>query len=74
LTRHLLKEIKVEVEKFPKLPTIIHENLRKWDIRFGMEFGEIEEVAQHKKFPVFNAAELVVVLLRLALVSIHVRK
>jgi aspartyl-tRNA synthetase len=30
------------------------------DIRFGMEFGELNEVAQHKEFPVFNAAELVV--------------
>jgi aspartyl-tRNA synthetase len=30
------------------------------DIRFGMEFGELNEVAQHKDFPVFNAAELVV--------------
>jgi aspartyl-tRNA synthetase len=29
------------------------------DIRFGMEFGELNEVAQHKEFPVFNAAELV---------------
>jgi asparaginyl-tRNA synthetase len=30
------------------------------DIRFGMEFGELNAVAQHKDFPVFNAAELVV--------------
>ena len=30
------------------------------DIRFGMEFGELNEVTQHKEFPVFNAAELVV--------------
>jgi aspartyl-tRNA synthetase len=30
------------------------------DIRFGMEFGELNEVAQNKEFPVFNAAELVV--------------
>jgi aspartyl-tRNA synthetase len=26
------------------------------DIRFGMEFGELNEFAQHKEFPVFNAA------------------
>src|SRR5690606_17041278 len=30
------------------------------DIRFGMEFGELNEVAQHKDFGVFNNAELVV--------------
>jgi aspartyl-tRNA synthetase len=30
------------------------------DIRFEMEFGELNEVAQHKDFKVFNQAELVV--------------
>ena len=30
------------------------------DIRFGMEFGELNKVAQHKDFNVFNKAELVV--------------
>ena len=30
------------------------------DIRFKMEFGELNEVAQHKDFKVFNDAELVV--------------
>ncbi|MDI6050762.1 aspartate--tRNA ligase [Flavobacterium sp. XS2P24] len=64
LTRHLLKEIKgIQVEKFPR---ITYEYAMKTygndkpDIRFGMEFGELNEVAQHKEFPVFNAAELVV--------------
>jgi aspartyl-tRNA synthetase len=64
LTRHLLKEIKgVEVEKFPR---ITYEYAMKTygndkpDIRFGMQFGELNDVAQHKDFPVFNAAELVV--------------
>nr|WP_315166014.1 aspartate--tRNA ligase [uncultured Flavobacterium sp.] len=64
LTRHLLKEIKgIEVDKFPR---ITYEYAMKTygndkpDIRFGMEFGELNEVAQHKEFPVFNAAELVV--------------
>ncbi|RTZ07822.1 aspartate--tRNA ligase [Flavobacterium bomense] len=64
LTRHLLKEIKgIEVEKFPR---ITYEYAMKTygndkpDIRFGMEFGELNEVAQHKEFPVFNAAEFVV--------------
>lgn len=64
LTRHLLKEIKgIEVEKFPR---ITYEYAMKTygndkpDIRFGMKFGELNEFAQHKEFPVFNAAELVV--------------
>jgi aspartyl-tRNA synthetase len=29
-------------------------------IRFGMEFGELNAVAQNKEFAVFNTAELVV--------------
>ncbi|MEZ7505790.1 aspartate--tRNA ligase [Flavobacterium sp. Arc2] len=64
LTRHLLKEIKgIEVDKFPRMT---YEHAMKTygndkpDIRFGMEFGELNEVAQNKEFPVFNAAELVV--------------
>jgi aspartyl-tRNA synthetase len=64
LTRHLLKEIKgIDVDKFPR---ITYEYAMKTygndkpDIRFGMEFGELNEFAQHKDFPVFNAAELVV--------------
>ncbi|MES2240242.1 MAG: aspartate--tRNA ligase [Bacteroidota bacterium] len=64
LTRHLLKEIKgVEVDKFPRMT---YEHAMKTygndkpDIRFGMEFGELNQFAQHKEFPVFNAAELVV--------------
>lgn len=64
LTRHLLKEIKgIEVEKFPRMT---YEHAMKTygndkpDIRFGMEFGELNAVAQHKDFGVFNSAELVV--------------
>ena len=30
------------------------------DIRFGMEFGELNELHKHKEFNVFNNAELVV--------------
>jgi aspartyl-tRNA synthetase len=64
LTRHLLKEIKgIEVEKFPRMTydyAMKTYGNDKPDIRFGMEFGELNEVAQHKEFPVFNAAELVV--------------
>ena len=64
LTRHLLKEIKgIDVEKFPRM-TYDHAMKTygndKPDIRFGMEFGELNAVAQHNDFPVFNAAELVV--------------
>ena len=64
LTRHLLKEIKgVDVAKFPRMT--YEEAMKKYgndkpDIRFGMEFGELNEVAQHKEFKVFNSAELVV--------------
>ncbi|MDB2385063.1 aspartate--tRNA ligase [Polaribacter sp.] len=64
LTRHLLKEINgVEVEKFPRM--LYDDAMRlygndKPDIRFGMEFGELNAVAQHKDFGVFNNAELVV--------------
>jgi aspartyl-tRNA synthetase len=64
LTRHLLKEIKgIEVDKFPRITydyAMKTYGNDKPDIRFGMEFGELNEVAQHKDFPVFNAAELVV--------------
>ena len=64
LTRHLLKEIKgVEVEKFPRITydyAMKTYGNDKPDIRFGMQFGELNAVAQHKEFPVFNAAELVV--------------
>ncbi len=64
LTRHLLKEIHdIEIEKFPRMT--FDEAMRKYgndkpDIRFGMEFGELNSIAQHKDFAVFNNAELVV--------------
>ncbi|MGJ8548909.1 aspartate--tRNA ligase [Winogradskyella wichelsiae] len=64
LTRHLLKEVNgVEIEKFPRM--LYDDAMRlygndKPDIRFGMEFGELNEVTQHKEFGVFNNAELVV--------------
>ena len=64
LTRHLLKEIKgIEVEKFPRM-TYDHAMKTygndKPDIRFGMEFGELNAEAQNKEFSIFNSAELVV--------------
>lgn len=64
LTKHLLKEIKgVEVEEFPRMT--FDDAMRlygndKPDIRFGMQFGELNAVAKHKDFNVFNTAELVV--------------
>ena len=64
LTRHLLKEINgVEIDAFPRM-TYDHAMKTygndKPDIRFDMKFGELNAVAQHKDFGVFNTAELVV--------------
>ena len=64
LTRHLLKEVNgVEIDKFPRM--LYDDAMKKYgndkpDIRFGMEFGELNAVTQHKAFGVFNSAELVV--------------
>ncbi|MDO5635843.1 MAG: aspartate--tRNA ligase [Myroides sp.] len=64
LTRHLLQKIhNIEIEKFPRMT--FDEAMRTYgndkpDIRFGMKFGELNAVAQHKEFSVFNSAELVV--------------
>lgn len=64
LTRHLLKVThNIDVTKFPRMS--FEEAIRKYgndkpDIRFGMAFGELNAVAQHKDFGVFNNAELVV--------------
>ena len=64
LTRHLLKAVNgVEVEKFPRMTyddAMQRYGNDKPDIRFGMEFGELNAVTQHKDFGVFNTAELVV--------------
>src|SRR5690554_283867 len=64
LTRHLLQKIhNIEIDKFPRMT--FDEAMRTYgndkpDIRFGMKFGELNAVAQHKEFSVFNSAELVV--------------
>jgi len=64
LTKHLLKEIKgLDVEVFPRIT--FDDAMKRYgndkpDIRFGMEFGELNDLAQHKDFNVFNTAELVV--------------
>ncbi|HET8886370.1 MAG TPA: aspartate--tRNA ligase, partial [Salinimicrobium sp.] len=64
LTRHLLKEIKgVEVADFPRMTYA--EAMKKYgndkpDIRFGMEFAELDELTKNKGFNVFDQQELVV--------------
>jgi aspartyl-tRNA synthetase len=64
LASHLLKELKgIETGPFPRMT--YDQAIKKYgndkpDIRFGMEFGELNAVAQHKEFAVFNNSELVV--------------
>ena len=64
LTRHLLKEINdVDVDTFPRMT--YDEAMRKYgndkpDIRFGMEFAELDAIAKNKGFNVFDQQELVV--------------
>jgi aspartyl-tRNA synthetase len=64
LTRHLLKEIKgIDVAEFPRITydyAMKTYGNDKPDIRFDMKFGELNAVAQHKDFGVFNSSELVV--------------
>jgi aspartyl-tRNA synthetase len=64
LTRHLLKELKgIDVAEFPRITydyAMKTYGNDKPDIRFEMKFGELNAVAQHKDFSVFNSAELVV--------------
>ena len=64
LTRHLIKKIKgIEISEFPRMT---YESAMKLygndkpDIRFGMEFGELNEFTKHKDFAIFNNSELVV--------------
>ncbi len=64
LTKHLLKDLKgTIIDKFPRITydeAIKTYGNDKPDIRFGMKFGELTKVAQHRDFTVFNTAELVV--------------
>jgi aspartyl-tRNA synthetase len=64
LTRHLIKKIKgIEISNFPRMTYDSAMKLYgndKPDIRFGMEFGELNEFAKNKDFAVFNNSELVV--------------
>lgn len=64
LTRRLLKQLhNVDTGNFPRMT--YDEAMQRYgndkpDIRFGMEFGELNDVAQNKGFNVFNSAELVI--------------
>ena len=64
MTKHLFKKIKgVEMNDFPRLP--YDEAMRlygsdKPDIRFGMQFVELNDLAKNKGFSIFDDAELVV--------------
>lgn len=64
MTRHLFKTVKgVELQKFPHMTYA--DAMQKYgsdkpDVRFGMEFIDLNEVTQNKGFNVFDQAELVV--------------
>lgn len=64
LTRHLFQTLKgVALAEFPRMT--YDEAMRRFgsdkpDLRFGMEFTELNEVAQNKGFKVFDSVELVV--------------
>ena len=64
LLQHLLKEIKgVEIGAFPRMTYA--EAMAKYgndkpDIRFGMEFAELNDLAKNKGFNVFDQQELIV--------------
>ncbi|MAU62747.1 MAG: aspartate--tRNA ligase [Flavobacteriaceae bacterium] len=64
LTKHLLKKIKnVTTDKFLRISyeeAVSKYGSDKPDIRFDMEFGELNSTAQNKDFNIFNSAELVV--------------
>ena len=64
LIKYLIKEIKgVEIEEFPRIKyedAIKNYGNDKPDIRFGMIFSELNDLAQGKGFKVFDSQELVV--------------
>jgi len=64
LTRHLIKSVHgKDVDSFPRMTydeAMETYGNDKPDIRFGMKFGDLNAVTQHKDFGVFNASELVI--------------
>lgn len=64
LAKHIFKKIKnIDLGEVPRMSYADAMRLYgsdKPDIRFGMQFVELNEVAKDKGFPVFDAAELVV--------------
>ena len=64
MTRHLLKKVNnVDVAEFPRMT--YNEAMEKYgndkpDIRFGMEFADLNAFAKAGEFKIFNEAELVV--------------
>ena len=64
MTRFLYKEIKgVDLPPLPKMPyaeAMTKYGSDKPDLRFGMEFQELNDLVQNKGFNVFDQAELVV--------------
>ena len=64
LTRHLIKAIhNTDTGAFPRMTydeAMERFGSDKPDIRFGMEFANLNAIAQHRDFNVFNTAELVV--------------
>ncbi|MCF6169681.1 MAG: aspartate--tRNA ligase [Bacteroidales bacterium] len=63
LVKYLFKEVKgIDIEKLPQMT--FAEAMQKYgsdkpDIRFGMEFVELNDVAQNKGFKVFDDSELI---------------
>ena len=64
LIKHILKKIKnIEIEQIPRMT--FNDAMRlygcdKPDLRFGMQFVELNDKLKHREFSVFNNAELVV--------------
>jgi aspartyl-tRNA synthetase len=64
LTKHLIKSVKnIDILNFPRIS--YDEAMEKYgcdkpDIRFGMEFGNLNNVAKHKDFSVFNKSEEII--------------
>ena len=64
LTKHLIKSVKnIDILNFPRIS--YDEAMEKYgcdkpDIRFGLEFGNLNNVAKHKDFSVFNKSEEII--------------